>query len=78
VTKSKGKFKLPVFQGGGSGIEKREKRFLRQSGYGSNNMTIQENSQDWDCFSGIIAKMDLRSVGCSGLSLYTGGHTKNR
>ena len=41
-------------------------------------MTIQENSQDWDCFSGIIAKMDLRSVGCSGLSLYTGGHTKNR
>jgi hypothetical protein len=37
-------------------------------------MTIQENSQDWDCFSGIVAKTDLGTEGTQRLSLYTGGN----
>jgi hypothetical protein len=32
---------------------------------------LSGDSQDWDCFSGMIAKTDLRSVGHSGLSSYT-------
>jgi hypothetical protein len=50
----------------------RRKKGLRQSGYGDNNTTIRD-SQDWDCFSRIIAKTDLGTEGTQKVSLYTGG-----
>jgi hypothetical protein len=63
---------VPVFQGRSKFGDRDEKgEVLRQSGYEGKNTTIRD-SQDWDCFSRMIAKTDLGTEGTQRLSLYTG------